>query len=339
MSYKDFANDFKKGIIGDVFFFYGAEDYLMDWAVSSIIEKYVDKEYGNLDVQYLDGESCTAADIMSAARSFSMFSEKRVIIVPNYLPAYKKKTDADADALIKFCSEKQGSTVTIFRLDSKYESEINAYGKKLIKAASSYDFAKLNKAELQSFINKRVHAAGKLIGHREMTYLIDLSGYHYKESEYNLAKLDKDLEKICAACEGDTVDNSLIEDLLIGEEDKYVFNLVDAIMAGNRSRAMELAEHIIREDDAAMSVLALLCKQFEIMYDSVELSREGYSLSEIAKRTAVNEFRLKKAYQAARSFNSDTLKKILIDIYNIDKDIKTGMIDKDVAFELLIASA
>ena len=338
MAYKNFINDFNKDLTGDVLCFYGAEDFLMDWAVEQVINKYVDESARELDVQMIDGETIQAAEIIGAARAFSMFSDKRVIIIRNYLPMYRKSSDVDGDALLEFCSQKQDSSIVIFRLESKYTDDLTAYGKKLVKAASSYDFATLERADLKAFINKRIHAAGKLIGHREMDYLIDLSGYYNKNSEYHLNNFDSDLEKITNACEGDQISVSLIEELLIGKEDKYVFNLVDAIMTGNKTKAMELAETIITEDDGAVPVLGLLTKQFEIMYDSLELSKEGLSISQIAKQTGVNEYRLKKAYQAARKLNIDRIREMLVRAYNIERDFKTGNMDKDVAFEMLLIS-
>ena len=74
MAYKDFVNDFRKGILKDVLFFYGAEDYLMDWAVSQIVSKYVDEEWRSLDVKHLDGDRTAAFEIIGEARAYPMFS-------------------------------------------------------------------------------------------------------------------------------------------------------------------------------------------------------------------------------------------------------------------------
>ena len=338
MAYQDFYNDLKKEITGSCLFFYGAEDYLMNWAVDQIIEKYVDESAQNLDVQFIDGENCNAAEIMGATRSYSMFSEKRVIVVRNYLPVRRKATDVDGDELIEFCSQKFDQTILIFILDSKYENDISAFGKKLMKACNSYEFARLDRAALQAFIAKRIRAAGKILANREMNYLIDVSGYYNKESEYSLSLLDSDIEKICKACDSDQITNDVIEELLVGKLDKYVFNLIDALMSGNRNKSMEIAETIIREDDGAMAVLSLLTKQLEIMYDSLELEKEGMSIAQMAKATGINDFRFKRAYQAARRFDIGKLREILINTYNADRDIKTGELDKDLAFELLILS-
>ena len=178
-----------------------------------------------------------------------------------------------------------------------------------------------------------------MIARREMELLIDVSGYYNRDSSYTLTQLDADTGKIVRACSGDDVTADVIEDLLTGDSDKFVFNLVDAVVSGNRSRALEIAETIIREEDGAMQIIALLIKQMEIMYDSLELSQSGMSIAQMAKKTGVNEFRFKKAYQAANAYSLSRIRRLLISLYNIDRDIKRGDIDKDVALELFVLSA
>ena len=339
MAYRDFVNDHRKGIIGDALLFYGAEDYLMNWAAERITADYVDEENRDLDLISLEGDRVTACDIISEARAFSMFSAKRVVLVRNYLPLYRKATDDGRDELLEFCSLPNDSAVIIFIIESRYSSEITAFGKKMIKACSSYEFTRLERSDLKAFITKRAHSAGVMIPRRELEHMIDVTGYYNKGSNYDLSRLDSDVDKITRACEGDTVSSALIEDILLGDSDRFVFNLVDALMAGDRSKALSIAEVIIREEDGAMAVLALLTKQFEIMYDSLELSAKGFSLAGMAKMTGVNEYRFKKAYNAAGRYSITRIRNILKGLYNTDRDIKRGDIDKDTALELIAISA
>ena len=339
MAYKDFVNDRKKGLLKDVMFFYGAEDYLMNWAAESIISEYVDEASRDLDVIKLEGEQVNASDIMTAARAYSMFSEKRVVVVRNYLPLYRKTADAGADDLLSFASSPQDQSIVIFMLESRLSGDLNAYGKKLAKACSGYEFARLERADLKNFITKRVHSAGKMIARRELDHMIDVSGYYNRGSAYDLSLLDRDTDKIVKACEGDDISAALIEEILIGDSDRFVFSLVDALMAGDRGKALEIAEAIIKEEDGAMAVLALLTKQFEIMYDALELSDKGYSISQMAKKTGVNEFRFKRAFTAAGKYRKRKIRNILIGLYNTDRDIKRGNIDKDTALELTALNA
>jgi len=339
MAYKDFVNDKRKGVLKDVLFFYGAEDFLIEWAAESIIADHVDEESRDIDVVRLDGETVTASDIMANARAYSMFSDRRVVVVRNYLPLYRKASDPTGDELLEFAVMRQDSSVVIFTVESRLSGDLTAYAKKMMKVCGTYEFARLEKADLRAFITKRMHNAGKMIARRELDHMIDVTGYYNRESGYDLAQLERDIFKIVKACEGDSVSMALIEDILIGDSDRFVFNLVDALVAGDRGRTLAIAEAIIRDDDGAMAVLALLTKQFEIMFDAVELSDKGYSISQMAKKTGVNEFRFKRAYNAASRYSKTRLKRILTDLYNTDRDIKRGMIDKDTALELIAVSA
>ena len=339
MSYKDFANDHKKGITGDTLFFYGAEDYLISWAKDMVINDNVPEESRDIDVIELDGESVSAYDIMSEARVYSMFSDRRVVIVNNYLPLYRKDSDMGTDELKEFVGSPLETSILVFILDASHSGDITSFGKKMIKACSSYEFARLEKADLKAFVNKRVHAGSKMIARRELEHLIDVTGYYNRDSAYDLAELDKDISKLVKACEGDEITSGLIEDILTGDSDRFVFNLVDALTSGDRGRALSIAEAIIRDEDGSMAVLALLTKQFEIMYDALELSRDGSSIASMAKKTGVNEFRFKRAYNAANKYSRTRIKAILCELYNTDRDIKRGNIDKDTALELFAISA
>ena len=57
MAYQDFARDLKSEMVGDALMFYGAEDFLMSWAVDKVISANVEEENRDLDVRIIDGEN------------------------------------------------------------------------------------------------------------------------------------------------------------------------------------------------------------------------------------------------------------------------------------------
>ncbi|MBR2674995.1 MAG: DNA polymerase III subunit delta [Mogibacterium sp.] len=343
MAYKDFANDYKNNMTGNSLLFYGAEDYLMSWAVDRIIEDNVEEEYRDIDVRTLDGESVSAYDILSEARAYSMFSPKRIVIVKNYLPLYKNTSDTGMEELLSYAEEAarndDTSSMLVFVIESMNSGSLTSYGRDLSKKCNSYEFTRLERSDLNAFINKRIRAAGKMLGSRELTHIIDVSGYYNRGSVYYLTHLDSDIAKLVGACEGDSIDKRLIDEVVMGETDKYVFDLVDSLAMGRTEKALVIAETIVREDDGAMAVLALLTKQFEIMYDSLELSDKGMSISQMAKLTGINEYRFKKAYKAAMGYSLGRVKNLLTDLYNTDRDIKNGDIDRNMALELFVVRA
>lgn len=342
MSYNDFYSEYNKGKLGNVIFLHGAENFLIRWATDLIIDQNVENESRELDVMSFSDDEASIDDIISHAMTYSMFSGKRVILVRNFKPLYRKSgTEMDKavkNKVVEFCRSAMDTSVTVFTLDSAHEPDMTAVGKALAKEASNYEFSKLDKKELENFICKRIKAAGKYISRRELNYMIDLTGYYLKESEYSLDDLESDLIKLFNASEETEIGKELLEDIMTGEDERFVFDFIDALVSGNKSRAMELTVNNIRKDDtSSMRITSLLMSQFEMMYDALELSRAGKAISQMAKDVGANEFRFKKAYHAARAFSEDRLSELLTELYDIDKKIKTGMIDKNTALELFVA--
>ena len=343
MTYKDFTKDLKRRDFHNVVFLHGRESFLLRWAADALCKAFAGAEFRDENVREFDGDSVSMDEIISMAKTPSMFPGERVLIVRN-LPWLCKRTPdstikGEGARLLDYAGQADHGSLLVLTLDPDFADtgRLTAYGGKIQKAASSYEFNALTKPELRAFISKRVKKAGKYIGSRQMEYLIDLSGYLNRDSAYTLDELDNDLRKILLAAEGDEITTPLIEDLLIGDSDRFVFSLVDVLMAGNKSRAMQMTENILSSDDGnSMQILALLTSQFEMMYDALAMERKGVLVSGMVKALGVNQYRFRKAYAAAGKFRREHLKELLISLYNFDKQIKTGDIDKDTALELFI---
>ena len=344
MSYTKFTTDYKKNIIKSPLILYGAEQFLIDKATESIISKYVAEEFRNIDVVILDGEKIMPVDIISAAGTFSMLSDKRVVVVKNYLPFYKKDSLRESEELLKYISDISETFIDnqpsfiIFTIDSIYGEQVTSYAKKFIKLSNSYKFEKVDKALIKSLSENKIKKEGKNIGSKELEHLVNMTGYLNKGSNYDLNNLNNDLNKLIGVTDSVKINCSDIDKIFDGGTEKYVFDMVDALMRGNKTVAMDITENILREEDASMQLLALLTKQFEIMYDSLAMTDEGMPIQEVAKKTGVNDFRLKKAYQSALPMGIEKIKKALISLYNIDRDIKSGIIDRQLALELFVAT-
>lgn len=339
MAYTDFYRDFKDEKLKSTIFLYGEEDYLIDWALNELEDRYLDEASRVTDYQVLDGSTCQISDIVSAARAYSMFSEKRIVVVDNFASLSGKisVTSIENRDFFSFLDSENDSSIIVFT--QKGRENLNAFGKKLAEKSSTYDFCRLTKSQLSSFINKRIKAAGNMIGRREMEFLIELSGYYNKESTYHIRDIVADIERINNACVDSVIEMPLIEELMIGEADRFVFNMIDAMMAGNKKKAMEIVTEFGEDDRSeVLRLIGLLVKQFEIMYDAIELSEQGMSMAGMAKATGVNEFRFKRAYQAARHFSKQRIKELLIKLYDIDKDFKTGTLNEVLSLQLFVAS-
>ena len=199
MSFKEFSKDIKSGVIGSNIFLYGEEGFLTAWAVKGIIENNSSEADRNYVVTDLDGENVTAQEIVETANTMTMFANTRVLTVKNYQPLIKKSAVTETAPILEYLSNPNPSTILLFYLEPLAspgkKEKLNAFATKISGLCSTYNFERLNLAELKSFVNKRIRSAGKLIGARDMDYLVDISGYLNNDSEYDLYRMESEDRK------------------------------------------------------------------------------------------------------------------------------------------------
>lgn len=259
----------------------------------------------------------------------------------------KPKVDSD----LKPIEDPKPLGYLVLVLDSQYSKEFTKNGKiddkkttafirKLLNAASSYDMDTLSRPDLVSFIGKRVKAAGKTMTSRQLNRLIDETGYFNKDSEYRLDDLANDLNKILTSGDGDNLEDDQIEDLVAGDEEKYVFDLMDALLSRDRKRAMTMTMQKLsttqKLDSEAFPLIGLLTSQLEMMYDALTMEENGISMQAMIQELGVKPYRFQKAYKMARRYSMDRLKELLILLYNCDRDVKNGNLSAELGLETFL---
>jgi DNA polymerase-3 subunit delta len=341
-SYRDFISDLKNDSFGSTLFFYGEENLLTRWAVTSIINRYTQPEDREFTVTEINAEETGTDEIIRAASTYSMFPGKRIVIVRN-MPMLHRRMLADekedSKRILDMAGQDQDASMIVFTLDSMYSGELNAFAKKLAKAGDAYEFARLDRRDLKSFINKRLRAGRRIMTSRDMDHLIDISGYFNRESEYTLDDLESDLSKLVNAGDEERITSDLIEDVMVGDDERFVFDFINALTEDDKSRAMKMLESMMEKDPAAaVRTNSLLTGQLEMMYDALELGATGLSIKQMAKKTGSNEFRFKKAYTAARKFGRQRVERAIFALYDNDRKFRCGEMELPLAMELFVAS-
>ncbi|MBQ3281384.1 MAG: hypothetical protein IJH41_03145 [Eubacterium sp.] len=370
--YRSFLADLKSGDIAPFVLLYGSEQFLVDWAVRALRDKYVNKATEVMDYQALDPDT-DADSLIAAVQTLPMMSSRRVVVVRDLpvLSSAKGKgfssddTDRLTDLISRSKTESAAPEPSLFGGASLMSGEADPEGSlfggagggtlcvltseevdgrsKLVKAlkkyGSVYDFDSLSTEELQAFAAKRFHAAGLKIGRQEMAFLIRETGYGNKDSEYRLFNFDNDIKKIIACTDGQYVTHEAIADTVIGDSDTFIFDLLDGISGNDKSRAFEiLGSRLAKDQYEAMSVTGAICSQIEIMYQARELESRGRMTSaQIAEYTGQNEYRVRKALSYAKRYSLDKLRTMLENIYDVNKNIVSGLMEPRLALEMFIA--
>lgn len=338
-AFQAFAEDLKMGKTENVNLMYGVEQYLVNWAVESFVKKYVNPACISMDYVVLDEGEASVDKIIEACETFSMFSEKRVVLVRNFKPLKNDSArgygQAEIEKLCQYIESPNQGTIVIFTEEEVKAS--TAMVKALKKYGKVYDFAQLGKAELTSFARKRFKAAGVDISPRMLSLLIETTGYRNRESEYRLFNFENDIAKIIALSDGISIVESDITQTVNGDMDKFVFDMLDGISNGQKDKAFSILYNMIHSGASAFAIVGAIVSHFELMLAVKQLRQDGMDLGSIHKRLGGSEFRLKKMIPYANKYSVDKLKRTLSDIYEVERNIKMGILTEQMALEMFIA--
>ena len=321
-AFKTFQKDLKADEISGLVVLTGEEEYLINWAKESLINKYVNKATRTLDLDVIDSDDYDLDRVVASCETVPMLSQKKVVVLRDY---YKP----DTKKIAKYCGDLAETTILILI--------VNKTDKALQSSGKVYDFGPLEKEQLVSFINKRFKGKNKTISKSLMATFINECGYYNKDMDYTLSNMIGDIEKISALSNGDEI---TLEDIRLGISDNLehgVFTLIDMISNGRKDVALDLLNQIVTSGEDEIKLLAIIISQLEIMLETKELLVDGWTLDNIAKVTKIHQFRIKKAANFVKKYDIKTLKENLKAAYNTDVQIKRGILDSRLALELLIA--
>ena len=363
-AFKGFAADMKKGLEAPVIFMYGVEEYLIEWAAGLIARRFVGAGAADTDFERPDGATVSLEEILESCETFSMFSEKRVIWVRDFQPLLQDNAkgfgERQLKALEAYMDQPNDRTVLIFSSarvinDPKDRREKKTkLDKLLLKKAKCYDFCPLDRKALRAFIEKRIATAGAAISRDDVEYLIDTTGYFHKDTDYRLMNLEADLAKITGlAHEGGAttvptqgasgvpsapavVNRQIIDRAILGDMETYVFDFLDHLAMNRKSEAFTILSNMMADGNDVFGLLGLMVSHFELVTEVKELREAGMDPLGISKELSIHEFRTKKALASANRVTLEKLKSILVQLYDIDAQVKQGNIDGRLALELFI---
>lgn len=345
--FKNMNSDVKNGTIPSVILLCGKEQFLVQWSINLIVNKYVNKAAESLDVVEILEDSFSVQSVIESCETFTMFSEKRVVIVKDcrFLNGKKNaKADdgkeetgagAEESELCEYVKNLPETTILIFACENPARRS-KLY--KTVKAAGKvYDFDTLEQKDLENFIIKRFKNADKYCKENVLEELITMSGYYHNEAEYTLFNLENDLKKIIAYSAEQEITMADVLSTVSGNMENNVFGMLDALSRGRKDEAYRLLFNMFTAGENVYKLLALIVSQFELMLKIKEMKEEGGTQSVIAEKLGVHPYRVKKAWGFCEGYSVDKLKKTLLKAYEVDKNIKTGLLEQNLALEMFIA--
>ncbi|MBP3815240.1 MAG: DNA polymerase III subunit delta [Firmicutes bacterium] len=333
--YKVLQRDLKAKDFPKVCLLCGKEQFLVDWGRKEIINKFIEPASKVLDLTLIDEDDLsnisTANAIMESCETMPLLSPKKVVVVRDS----KILSSGENKELVEYIGNIPDFTVLVFLatdIDGK-RSIIKA----IKKAGKVYDFKQLDRKNLISFIDKRFKAGGVSLTGKTMDFLLNETGYFNKESDYNLYTLSNDITKMIALAEGGSLTEDIIKETVEGDIDTFIFNLMNSLSEGRKDKAIKLLHNIIGDKSDVSYLTAMIVSQFEIMYAIKELMEDRVPDRLICDKVDIKEGRLKVLRPYVSKLSKENLRKNLMLAYEIDGNIKTGLLSSQLAMEMFVS--
>lgn len=338
-AFKKIDKDIKSNSVKNLLLLFGREEFLIHWAVDTLVRKYVNEACRDMDFSRLDGATITFGQIRNDCETLPFLSERRVVLISDFKLIEGVKTkgfdEEEERKLADYLKHVPDNCLLI--ITSGGADKRKKIFKSISESGSVYEFGELDEKSLKSYIEKRFREAGKTARPSVVAELIAASGYYDKDTDYTLYNLENDIKKAVAYNEGAEIGMEAVKSTVSGNMDTDVFAMIDSLGRGRKEEAYQMLHNLLVSGEQVFKLLALLCSHFEIILSVKEMREEGKSFAEMKDILDIHEFRIKKAAAFGERYTVPHLRKVLQKTYEIDKSIKTGLLEPSLALELFIA--
>ena len=92
----------------------------------------------------------------------------------------------------------------------------------------------------------------------------------------------------------------------------------------------------IKRNEEPIKIIALLESKFRLIYQACNLQKKGYSEDEISSLLNVHKYPVHLAINAGYKYSDELLLKYMLELSELDSDIKSGIKDSSLALELFL---
>lgn len=298
----------------NLYLFYGNNKSIINDKINNIINKYniVDNNIIKYDLEdNLD-------NIIEEASMISLFGDTKLILINATF-----KEDIDVDKLEEYLKHYNNNTYIVFMSNDKVDTRRKLY--KLIDKYGTIEEVNSDNNYIRSYIKEYIK-----------DYKIDINYFLSKVSD-NLDNIKNELDKLMLyKMEDKNITNKDIDDLVIPNIEEDIFALTDSVITNNIDKSITLYNKFMDKNYEPIYIIGLLGNQFTLLYQVKKLYNMGKSNNDIASILGVHPYRVKLAIQNSYYYTEEDLIKYIYKLGNLDKDIKTGNIDKTLGLELFL---
>ncbi len=327
MNHIAFFDALKAGQLADCYLFEGAEEYIKQQALKNLMAKLLPAGLEEMNLTDLNDPDADA--LIAAAETLPFMGEKRLVVARDcsLLTAGRKAEDEDkAAALCAYVERIPPTTCLLFYVKGKADGRKKLYTL-LKKRGAIVDFSPMSDSECAVWAQKTMRRMHKQLENDLAQKLVFTVGR-------DAALLKQEMDKLCAYLgEREQVTAEDIDLICTRSTECTVFQMVDAQVAGSHDTAFALLRDMLRSGEDRIGILAMLLRQYRILYHMRCLMDERAPQTSLAGLLGIPPFAVGRTQQQARRFERARLKRAYDFLMDYEFQIKQGRVPQEGCVE------
>lgn len=344
MNYKELKNSVKKNSLFNFIVLFGDEVFLIDEAVKAIVDKYLSQDFKEMNYSKFEKIENSFDEFYETVITFPFMSDKKIVVINecDFMTSTGSLDKNYEEKLIKMVNSEVTTSIVVFLLKNKKPDTRKKLMKILKENNAIYEIKKLEEGELTTWIIDGFISRGIKISPSNANYIALNCGYLDYESVISLYDVNNEISKIYAYSTGNKVSGNDLEvsrediDLLLTKSlDSNIFKLVDYICEGKKDKANTMLEDMLQNGVAEQFIIHMIARQYRMIYEYQILSQKGYTMNQIMDTMKIKKFIASKLAGVVRNISLEKTEYIITQLLEIDRKIKTGLIDKNIGLDII----
>ena len=315
--------DIKNNEFHNIYVLYGVEDYLKLQYRDKLIKAVMPTDDG-MNLSRMEGKDLDVKDLINAAETMPFFADRRVIVV-NGSGLFKKSNDELAEYLEHVCN----TTVLIF-VESEVDARVKTF-KAAQKAGATYEFVMPDDMMLKKWIATKLKNDGvEMTGDAYQTF--------FEMTSDSMSNMATEYEKLIAFVgEGKRVEKSDVQNICTRQITTRIFDMINAMAVRDSKTAFDLYQDMLQSgSETPLGILALICNQYKQLLTIGELDARGLNFNDIGSKMKISPYAVKYKLPLLKKMSAKEIKALLNDAADYERKVKSGLLDDQLAVELLM---
>ena len=299
--------------------------YLISNESFRLIDKEISKIVKDNAYEIFNLNKSSIKEVLEEASYFSLDNNKKYLVISNAdIFGSDKIDDSITDSLINYFNNPNPNTVLIFTTQKPIDSR-----KKIVKELKSkykvINAPKMDRKQISEKLTNYVKENDFDIDYQSVNYIVN-NCYNNLDIMFN--ELDKIMLYYNFPCRIKYTDVIAI----VGAElDSNNFHFVNAVIDKKLEESLKLLNSLkIYKVDSTI-LATLLAREYRLMYYVKKMYQKRIDIYEIWQNLSLADWQVNKLYNNGLHYSESELLKNLVDLCNIDMNIKKGIWDKDIA--------